>query len=65
MCSRAPERGRARQAAIEEATDFGPEAATDGHPIDDLMLGGGPKVCANPDLNPAPPVQDVNALTRS
>jgi len=30
--------------------------------IEDLLLGGAPKVYVNPDLNPAPPVQDVNAL---
>lgn len=30
--------------------------------IEDLLLGGTPKVYVNPDLNPAPPVQDVNAL---
>jgi len=30
--------------------------------IEDLLLGGPPKLYVNPDLNPAPPVQDVNAL---
>jgi len=30
--------------------------------IEDLLLGGPAKIYINPDLNPAPPVQDVNAL---